>query len=66
MQELTIREKEVLELILLGFTNEKISRELAISVNTTKVHIKRICEKLVVKNRIQAAVFAVKKSLNQP
>lgn len=60
MKELTQREKEVLKRVILGKTNETIAKELFLSVNTVKIHVKSICTKFNVKNRIQAAVFAIK------
>ena len=49
--ELTIREKEILRLIILGKTNQEIVSALCISNNTVRVHIWNICTKLGVKNR---------------
>ncbi len=51
---LTDREKEIIELISLGKSNEEISQDLFISVGTIKWHINHIFSKLDVKNRIQA------------
>jgi DNA-binding CsgD family transcriptional regulator len=49
--ELTLREKEILRLIILGKTNQEITSALCISNNTVRVHIWNICTKLGVKNR---------------
>ena len=50
--ELTLREKEILRLIILGKTNQEITSALCISNNTVRVHIWNICTKLGVKNRV--------------
>ena len=52
----TQRETEVLELILRGFTNEKIAENLNISKHTVKAHKDNIFRKLEVSNSVQAAV----------
>ena len=52
--ELTIREYEVLELIARGYTNNSIAREMSISTNTVKFHLKNIFYKLKARNRIEA------------
>ena len=49
--ELTLREKEILRLIIQGKTNQEIVSALCISNNTVRVHIWNICTKLGVKNR---------------
>ncbi len=54
VMSLTAREREIMDMITAGKTNEEISRELFISVGTTKWHINNIFGKLEVKNRIQA------------
>ncbi|WP_317206238.1 LuxR C-terminal-related transcriptional regulator [Tenacibaculum piscium] len=51
--DLTKREAEVLQLIVKGYQNTDISKELFISANTVKTHIKNIYVKLDVKNRVQ-------------
>lgn len=52
---LTQRESEVLDLLRQGLTNAEISRALWISEATTKVHVRRVLEKLGVRSRLQAA-----------
>jgi DNA-binding NarL/FixJ family response regulator len=60
---LTDREREVLRLLAAGRDNAGIAQELFISPRTVKNHISSILAKLHVKNRIQAAVYAVRKGL---
>lgn len=57
---LTQREQEVLEYLILGLSNEQISRHLYITVATVKAHLTAIFNKLGVKNRTQAIVAALK------
>ena len=58
LAELTTRQKEVYDLIILGKTNKEIADTLFVSVNTIKTHILNIYDKLDVQNRTQAAVKA--------
>lgn len=51
---LTLREREVLDLLAQGISNKEISQKLFISVETVKSHIKNIYKKLEVKNRVEA------------
>ena len=53
---LTPREIEVVNLLIKGYHNPKISELLCISENTTKAHLSSIYEKLQVTNRIQAII----------
>ena len=56
---LTEREKEVLELIIQGKSNPQIANELILSIHTVKAHLESIYKKLGVHNKVQAAIFAV-------
>ena len=60
---LTQRELEVLKLITEGKTNSQIAREIIVSTNTAKAHVGSILTKLSVRDRVQAAVKAVKANL---
>ena len=60
---LTIREIDILEHVVQGLTNKEIATALSISENTVKIHLRNILEKLHLQNRIQAAVFAVRKGI---
>lgn len=59
LDELTPREKEILEHIAEGQSNKVIARELDISDGTVKLHVKSILRKLNVHSRVEAAVMAV-------
>ena len=61
--DLTSREVEVLRLIVEGFTNVEISQILCISAHTVKTHVIHILNKTGVKDRTQAAVWAVRQNL---
>jgi DNA-binding NarL/FixJ family response regulator len=61
--ELTERECEVLCRVAEGKDNLEIARELFISPNTVKNHISNILAKLQIENRIQAAVYAVRRGI---
>ena len=63
VDELTAREIEVLDQVVTGATNKEIADTLSITENTVKIHLRNILEKLHVKNRIQAAVHAVREGL---
>ena len=61
--ELTDREREVLRLVADGATNREIGSQLYISENTVSFHMKNILAKLHLKNRAQAAAFAIRAGL---
>ncbi len=63
IESLSVREKEVLRLVVDGKDNAAIAQELFISPYTVKNHISNILLKLQVGNRLQAAVCAVRDSL---
>ena len=56
---LTQREKEILDLLILGYSNQKIAKALFISIHTVKAHIESIYRKFGVHNKVQAAIYAV-------
>lgn len=60
---LTQREYEVLKLVVEGLSNHEIAEELTISEHTAKAHVCNIIQKLVVDDRTQAAVKALKEGL---
>jgi len=60
---LSPRELEVLSLVAQGLSNQKIAERLGISAETVKSHIRHIMKKLVVNDRTQAAVKALKRGL---
>lgn len=61
--KLTEREMEVLRLVARGLGNREIAKELFISENTVKNHIRNILEKLQLHSRMEAVVYAVREKL---
>jgi len=62
-EELTARERDVLEQIARGLGNKEIAVILNISENTVKTHVRHILAKLNLRSRAEAAAFAVRSGL---
>ena len=61
--QLTVREHQVLSLVVEGKTNQAIAMELHISEKTVEKYLRAIFTKLNVSSRVEAAVYAVKEGL---
>jgi DNA-binding NarL/FixJ family response regulator len=61
--KLTDREMEVLRLVARGMNNRDIAKELFISENTVKNHVRNILEKLQIHSRMEAVMIAVREKL---
>jgi NarL family two-component system response regulator LiaR len=61
---LTEREVEVLQLVGQGISNQEIAERLVISEATVRTHIGNILLKLHLANRVQAALYALRKGLS--
>jgi two-component system NarL family response regulator len=60
---LSDRELEVLRLVARGLSNKDIATELVIAENTVKNHVRNILEKLQLRSRMEAAMYAVREKL---
>jgi two-component system NarL family response regulator len=60
---LSDRELEVLQLVARGLSNKEIATELVIAENTVKNHVRNILEKLQLRSRMEAAMYAVREKL---
>src|SRR5512135_448972 len=63
LDSLTHREREILAHLAKGGSNKAIARELDISYDTVKLHVRHILAKLNLSSRVEAAVFAVEHKL---
>ena len=61
LEELTEREREILELVGRGHTNREIGQRLHLSEKTIKHYITNILEKLQVRSRVEAALVAARR-----
>jgi DNA-binding NarL/FixJ family response regulator len=62
-QEITEREREVLQCVAKGMSNREIGEALNIAENTVKNHVRSILDKLHLANRAQMAAYAVQAGL---
>jgi DNA-binding NarL/FixJ family response regulator len=63
---LTGREREILELLARGWSNRRISQELTIAEITVRTHVSHIFGKLGVRNRVEAALHALRSDKASP
>ena len=61
--ELTPREQQVFALLVRGLSNPEICETLVISEATAKTHVARILQKLGVRDRVQAVIYAYESGL---
>jgi DNA-binding NarL/FixJ family response regulator len=63
IEQITPREKEVLQALAEGLTNKEIAAKLHVSVDTERTHLRNILNKLGVHSRLQALLFAARHGL---
>ncbi len=63
--QISERERDILRLVAMGATNQQIANQLNISINTVKVHLRNIFEKIGAASRTEATVFAIRQGLVQ-
>jgi two-component system response regulator NreC len=64
LKQLTPREREVLHLLALGYTNREVADELVISIRTAEAHRASIRSKLSARTRADLVRFASRDGLN--
>lgn len=66
LAELTDRELAVLRMLAAGLSNSEIASALVISEATVKTHVSKVLQKLTLRDRVQAAIFAYEIGLIEP
>jgi DNA-binding NarL/FixJ family response regulator len=66
LDRLTAREREVFDLVVKGFTNAEIADALVIAETTAKTHVNHTLDKLGLRDRVHAVMFAYENHLVTP
>lgn len=63
---LTAREREVVRYVALGLRNAEVARKLFISEQTVKAHLNNVFEKVGVRDRVELALYAIRRGIISP
>jgi DNA-binding NarL/FixJ family response regulator len=61
LRGLTTREREVLTLLARGYSGEQVARELGVSAETVRAHVRNAVTKLRARTRLHAVVLALQR-----
>jgi DNA-binding NarL/FixJ family response regulator len=65
LSDLTTRELEIIQLILAGYSNKAIAAEIEISEKTVEFHLDHIYNKIGVRTRLMAGMWAMQQGIDQ-
>jgi DNA-binding NarL/FixJ family response regulator len=63
LSDLTFRELQILQLVLAGYTNKAIAAEIYISEKTVEFHLDHIYNKIGVRTRLMAGIWALQQGI---